>query len=65
MVCSSVLVRLGTLHENSGGCEAHVCLTEHETLIVEPAKTSSGTRVITGVSGEAAHMELEADSVSE
>lgn len=60
MVCPTSLVRLGTFHEKSGGCDAHVCVTEHETLIVEPASTSAGTWLITGFSGEAERVELEA-----
>lgn len=55
------LVRLGTLHENTGGCDGHVCVTEHETLIVEPASTSAGTWVITGFSGEAEHVKQKAE----
>ncbi|KAM6936704.1 nonsense-mediated mRNA decay factor SMG9-like [Lycodopsis pacificus] len=30
-VCVTSLLRLGTLHENTGGCDGHVCVTEHET----------------------------------
>lgn len=59
MVCPTSLVRLGTFHENSGGWDAHVCVTEHETLIVEPASTSAGIWLIAGFSGEAEHVELE------
>lgn len=55
-VCVTSLVRFGTLHENTGGCDGHVCVTEHETVIVEPASTSAGTGVITGFSGEAEHV---------
>lgn len=55
-VCETALVRLGTLHENTGGCDGHVCVTEHETLMVEPASTSFGTWVITGFSREAEHI---------
>ncbi len=55
-VCVTSLVRFWTLHENTGGCDGHVCLTEHETVIVEPASTSAGTAVITGFSGEAEHV---------
>lgn len=60
MVCPTSLVRLGTLHEKSGGCEAHVCVTEHETLTVEPASTSAGTWLMAGLSGEAEQVEVEA-----
>lgn len=52
-VCEISLLRSGTLHENTGGCDGHVCATEHETVTVEPASTSAGTGVITGFSGEA------------
>lgn len=52
-VCVTSVVSSWTLHENTGGCEEHVCVTEHETVIVEPASTSAGTGVITGLSGEA------------
>lgn len=44
----------GTLHEISGECDGHVCVTEHETVKAKPASTSAGTPVITGFSGEAA-----------
>lgn len=60
MVCTTSLVRFGTLHEKTGGCDGHVCVTEQETLTVEPASTSAGTRVITGFSGEAEHVMQEA-----
>lgn len=53
MVLETSLVRLWTLHENTGGCDWHVCVTEHETRKVEPASTSGETGVITGFSGEA------------
>lgn len=33
-----------------------MCLTEHETFMIEPALTSSGTGLITGFSGEAEHV---------
>lgn len=56
-VCEASLVRLGTLHENAGGCDGQVCVTEHEAVTVEPASTSAGTGVITGFSGEAEHGE--------
>lgn len=52
-VSDTSLVILGTLHENSGGCDGHVWLTEQETETVEPAFTSAGTVLITGLSGEA------------
>lgn len=52
-VWETSLLRSGTLHEKTGGCDGHVCGTEHETVIVEPASTSAGTVVITGFSGEA------------
>lgn len=54
--CMTLLVMFGTLQENTGGCDGHVCVTEHETVITEPASTSTGTGVITGVSGEAVHV---------
>lgn len=52
-VCETSLLNSGTLHENTGGCDMHVCSTEHETVKVEPASTSAATVVITGFSGEA------------
>lgn len=54
-VCETSLVLLGTLHENWGACDGHVCVTEHDTVRDEPASTSAGTVVITGFSGEAEH----------
>lgn len=60
LVSVTLLVRLETLHENSGGCDEHVYVTEHETVIVEPASTSAGTGVITGVAGEAEHVKHKA-----
>ena len=62
-VCETSLVMLGTLHENTGGWDGHVCVTEHETVIVEPASTSVGTWVITGFSGEAEHVKHRAHSL--
>lgn len=61
LVSVTLLVTLETLHENSGGCDEHVCITEHETVIVEPASTSVGTGVITGVAGEAEHVKHKAE----
>lgn len=55
MVCETSLVRLATLHENTGGCDEHVCVTEHDTVTVEPASIVSGRGVIIGFSGEAGH----------
>lgn len=45
---------------NTGGCDGQVCVTEHETVIVEPASTSAGTEVITGFSGDAEHVKHKA-----
>lgn len=63
MVCMTSLVRLVTLHENSGGCDGQVCVTEQETVIVEPASTSAGTWVMTGFSGEAEHLKQKVSNV--
>lgn len=60
-VCVTLLVRLGTLHENTGGCDGHVCVTEHETVTVEPASTSGGTEVITGFAGDAEQVKHKAE----
>ena len=60
-VCVTSLVRFGKLHENSGGCDGHVCVTEHETVIVERALTSAGTEVITGFSRDAEHVKHKAE----
>lgn len=63
MVCMTSLVRLVTLHENTGGRDGQVCVTEQETVIVEPASTSAGTWVMTGFSGEAEHLKEKASNV--
>lgn len=63
MVCMTSLVRSVTFHENSGGCDGQVCVTEQETVILEPASTSAGTSVMTGFSGEAEHLKQRASNV--
>lgn len=52
-VCVASLVRVETLHENSGGWDGHVCVTEHETVTTAPASTTVGIWVNAGFSGEA------------
>lgn len=49
-VCVTSPVRLGTLRENMDVMD--VCVTERETVIVEPASTCAGTGVITGFLGK-------------
>lgn len=60
-VCVTSPVRVGKLHENSGGCDGHVCVTEHETVIVELASTTAGTEVINGFSRDAEHVKHKAE----